>query len=476
MIPKLIHQIWIGPKPAPSKLMDTWKEKHPDFEYIRWSEKELNDRSMPLSCINRIQEIEEINGKADIIRWEILYHYGGVFLDADCFCLESLTDEIMNLKSFAVWENEQCRKGLVAPGAMGFPPKHPLVRACIEWIQQNPVSRKDTKQPAWVTVGPGLLTRMYQTNLYPDFTVLPSYYFLPVHYTGLYYNGHGRVYAHQEWGSSFQSYDKNMNNSVLSSRFMAPDANDMFANVSVLVSSYNTKAEYITQCLESVRQQTGHFSMELVWINDGSDETHTNIVKDALKRFEESTRFTTVVYVENDGNKGIGYSLNRGIELCSHEIIIKMDSDDIMVPNRIGKQLDFMKTNPNAKICGAQILMFRELNKGINKTAHSTIHWEDYKNRPIAWFMNHPTACYRKSAVLKVGNYKDNLRQEDGDDDLSHDFELELRMLKEFGTIHNLPDVLLHYRLHENQVTHNGGKKGKAFWDAVRRKIVEGVL
>ena len=87
MIPKLIHQIWIGPKPAPSKLMDTWKEKHPEFEYIRWSEKELNDRSMPLSCINRIQEIEEINGKADIIRWEILYHYGGVFLDADCFCL-----------------------------------------------------------------------------------------------------------------------------------------------------------------------------------------------------------------------------------------------------------------------------------------------------------------------------------------------------------------------------------------------------
>ena len=38
---------------------------------------------------------------------------------------------------------------------------------------------------AWVTVGPGLLTRMYQTNLYPDFTILPSYYFLPVHYTGL---------------------------------------------------------------------------------------------------------------------------------------------------------------------------------------------------------------------------------------------------------------------------------------------------
>lgn len=38
-IPRIIHQIWIGPKPAPTKFMDTWKDKHPDFEYIRWTEK-----------------------------------------------------------------------------------------------------------------------------------------------------------------------------------------------------------------------------------------------------------------------------------------------------------------------------------------------------------------------------------------------------------------------------------------------------
>jgi len=36
-IPKILHQIWIGPKPAPTNLMHSWKDKHPDFEYIYWT-------------------------------------------------------------------------------------------------------------------------------------------------------------------------------------------------------------------------------------------------------------------------------------------------------------------------------------------------------------------------------------------------------------------------------------------------------
>ena len=75
MIPKIIHQLWIGPKPAPTKFMDTWKDKNPDFEYIRWNEEEIKKRNLKLECVNRIDEMEEINGKADIIRWEILYEY-----------------------------------------------------------------------------------------------------------------------------------------------------------------------------------------------------------------------------------------------------------------------------------------------------------------------------------------------------------------------------------------------------------------
>ena len=50
MIPKIIHQLWIGTKPAPTNHMDTWKNMNPEFEYIRWSEEELMNRDMKIEC------------------------------------------------------------------------------------------------------------------------------------------------------------------------------------------------------------------------------------------------------------------------------------------------------------------------------------------------------------------------------------------------------------------------------------------
>ena len=44
-IPKIIHQLWIGPKPRPYKFMKTWEDKHPDYEYILWNEEEIKKRA-----------------------------------------------------------------------------------------------------------------------------------------------------------------------------------------------------------------------------------------------------------------------------------------------------------------------------------------------------------------------------------------------------------------------------------------------
>jgi len=49
-IPKIIHQLWIGDKPRPSKLMDTWRDKNPDFEYICWNEEEMQKRKFIFKC------------------------------------------------------------------------------------------------------------------------------------------------------------------------------------------------------------------------------------------------------------------------------------------------------------------------------------------------------------------------------------------------------------------------------------------
>ena len=466
-IPKIIHQLWIGRKPSPITLMNTWKDKHPDFEYIFWNEAEIKKRDFVFKCQDKIDDIEEINGKADIIRWEILYKYGGVFLDADSICIEPIDNELMNKKCFAGWEQEEVRPGLIATGTMGFPKRHPLVKGAIKWILNNEVSQKKTNMMAWKSVGPGLLTRMYNTGEFSDLHIFPSYTFLPIHLTGLEYTGHGKIYAFQAWGSTKQSYDT-MNNMVLPPQFTTPTKEQ---SVSILVSSYNTKTKYIKECLDSIKTQIGYYNIELVWINDGSEFLETTLLENLLDNFMKVTRFIKVVYHKNETNKGIGYTLNKGIHLCSNDLIIKMDSDDIMMSNRIHTQIEFMNNNPHIMICGSQIKCFKDsIDNVVSITSHPSITWENYKQQKTHWISNHPSLCYRKSAILQAGNYDINKSR------MTEDFEMTLRMLKIHGYLHNLSEPLLYYRLHENQVTHNGGEGGLEYWHNFRLKIIDELI
>lgn len=467
-IPKIIHQLWIGPRPAPTKFMNTWREAHEQhgFQYRFWTERELQNELDLRRHLRRINSIEEINGKADIFRWLILQKFGGIFVDADSICINRFDEHLLNgVDAFAGWEQEQIRQGLAATGTMGFTPYHPIVNTALEWIVRNPVSVRETRQRAWYTVGPGLLTRICEMYKFENIKIYPSYYFLPFHYSGIKYAGHEKVYAYQEWGSTKQNYE------VMNQVALPPELSDSYPreSCSVLISSYNTCERYMTDCLNSIRHQQGEFHMEIVWINDGSTPENTSIIKRLLDNFKTSSRFTTVKYIENDGNRGIGYSLHHGVKQCANEIIIKMDSDDIMVPDRIQKQLAFMKSHPNCVICGGQIAMFRndDIRNTVSHSRHPPISWNQYKSKPSEWFVNHPTLCYKKSAIIKSGNY------DPAEHSMIEDFHLELKMLKTFGTVYNIPDVVLHYRLHPNQVTHTAGDPK---WKKVRTDIIENMI
>jgi len=466
-IPKIIHQLWIGTKPAPITLMNSWKEKHPDFEYILWNETEIKKREFVFECQEKIDDIEEINGKADIMRWEILYKFGGVFLDADSICVEPIDDILLNKSCFAGWEQEEVRKGLIATGTMGFPQKHPLVKNAIDWILQNEVSQQKANMMAWQSVGPGLLTRMYNTNQFKDLHIFPSYTFLPIHLTGLEYRGHGKIYAYQAWGSTKQSYDT-MNELKLPNQFLRPPLEN---SISILIPSYNTKTIYIKECLESIKQQIGLYNIEVVWINDGSDSLQSKLLKGLLDNFIKTTRFTSLIYHKNETNMGLGYSLHLGNILCNNELIFRMDSDDIMIYNRIQKQIEFMIATPEAMICGCQVHCFKDSIKNITYTSnHQTMTLEKFKESPSHWFLNHPSICYRKTAILQIGNFDPEHKK------MVEDFHMALRMLKYYKIVYNLPEPLLFYRLHEEQLTNNGGIEGREYWHKVRMQLIEEIF
>jgi glycosyltransferase involved in cell wall biosynthesis len=221
--------------------------------------------------------------------------------------------------------------------------------------------------------------------------------------------------------------------------------------VSMLIPSYNTNNFYLVECVKSIKEQIGNFGLELVWIDDCSSLENTTFLINLLKTELEPLKNLKIVYQKTRLNRGISFCLHQGVFLCSNEIIFRMDSDDIMLNNRIQTQLEFMNTTPGCIMCGSNIICFNEENgikNEISKTTHKNkISWKEYKKNPTDWFLNHPTMCFKKTPVLAAGNYRKHFKVP------FEDLELELRVLKKYGVLFNLPECLLLYRQHINQTS-----------------------
>lgn len=467
-IPRIIHQIWIGPEPAPSTWLDSWRRVHADYEYILWTEDEIEAKFSKEELDEVIESSPSWAGRADILRWKILYRYGGIYSDADSVCIESVSDLIAAAEQrsknlIILRENEKVRgpgcfpqyediprhSPLYSNGFIAAVPNHPLIAAALESIP-----RAFPDLPPWRSTGPGLLTRLVVSQSQEAFNrimILPSYTFLPVHATGLTYHGHGKVYAHQLWGTTHGSY-KSQHGSLPIHLLPAPSSHGL----SLLICSHNTPAKFLKPCIDSILHQQGRFWIEVVWVDDGSDFLHSSILRRMLtENLEQNSRMITIKVITNASNLGVAASLRVGLEACSYRRVARMDSDDIMVLDRLSKQMAWMDDHPEAVMVGGQVMMFKDAGGAVAPTNHPLrIDRDEFSLRVIDkfWIMNHPTLMFRKSAVLEVGSYDPKF-------DGIEDYDLELRILKKFGTLYNMPDILVLYRLHEKQSSRNQTSK-----------------
>ena len=204
MIPKIIHQFWVGPKPPPHDLIETWKKAHPKWKHILWTDETLH-KHFPDGLHNQAHYdyMPELNGKCDIARWEILEKFGGFFLDADAVCTASLDHYLLQNDSFACYENELVRPNLIAAGYIGACKNNSLMKILVHELHAKPISSVwQGGKSAWKTVGPVFLTETVHKYRYTNITVYPSFYFIPKHYTGIEYTGPAKSYAKQLWGST----------------------------------------------------------------------------------------------------------------------------------------------------------------------------------------------------------------------------------------------------------------------------------
>lgn len=172
---------------------------HPTWEYRLWSENNLP----PLRNRDHFDRIKEYCGKADILRIELLYNYGGIYIDADCECLRPLDEDLRRHKFFVCYENEEERKGLISNTVFGSRRHHPVLRHVMKSIKEV---RHLNAQPVWTVVGPILLTYAVEAHMkdHSDIAILPTHAFLPTYHDGTRYEGNGKVYAEHHWYSTHE--------------------------------------------------------------------------------------------------------------------------------------------------------------------------------------------------------------------------------------------------------------------------------
>ena len=210
--------------------------------------------------------------------------------------------------------------------------------------------------------------------------------------------------------------------------------------ISVLLPVYNCEL-YIKEAVDSILNQT-HTNFELIIIDDCSTDATVSI----LKTYKDS-RINLIIKPKNSGYTD---SLNFGIEIAKGDYIARMDGDDISLPERFEKQVNFLENNLDVVLCGTSYRII-----GSGKIIHVPENHEDIQHALLEYSaFGHPTVMMRKSTLDKLP-FVYNVEKEPAED-----YELWVRLLFA-GKLHNLQEVLLEYRIHENQVSSFRSEKQK---------------
>jgi hypothetical protein len=238
-VPRIIHQFWEGSKQPPQMLMQKCRDMHPGWAHRVWNNAEIRRHfpSMqqaqdgPLArdgktgqLLNQDLYRGELNLLSDIMRYEVLMWYGGVYVDADMECVRPM-DSLLQQRGGGVMDQAQAFVflekdrdyvgGLIGSSVIGMHAFSPLSVALTSELQ-----RTDWSEPPWKSAGPLYLTKIirlfdaYKKGSYLEVKVLDSFYVFPYHHSDRRPPSHeqyrsliqkGSIMDHQ-WGTTFSSY------------------------------------------------------------------------------------------------------------------------------------------------------------------------------------------------------------------------------------------------------------------------------
>ena len=218
---------------------------------------------------------------------------------------------------------------------------------------------------------------------------------------------------------------------------------------SICTSIYkNDKPEFVKEALDSMLVNQRVKPNEIVLIQDGP--VSYELTKLLIEYKDKYGDLFNIIKEEKNG--GLGNALKLGVENAKYDIIARMDSDDICLPDRFEKQLAYLEEHPECDIVGGQMTEFiNEPENIVGRREVPLTNEEIYDFMKSRCALNHVTVMFRKEAVIRAGNYQDWFWNED--------YYLWVRMMMAKCQFANIPDVVVNVRSGADQYDRRGGKK-----------------
>jgi len=190
VIPKHIHQIWIGPKEPPCVWLDTWRVSfsslNPGWDYTLWTDEQVQKLQMENRELYDSEQMWQC--KADILRLEILWRYGGIYIDADMVSVKSRAiDELIERSKETGWsiayepDTKDKPISVLGNSVICCTPFHPLTMMLIKYLKATFVPLRGKLQVFQVT-GPVMYTKCLTAMSYtmlPQELLYPAFHFVP---------------------------------------------------------------------------------------------------------------------------------------------------------------------------------------------------------------------------------------------------------------------------------------------------------
>jgi glycosyltransferase involved in cell wall biosynthesis len=217
---------------------------------------------------------------------------------------------------------------------------------------------------------------------------------------------------------------------------------------SVLISVYEKEnPRYLDEALCSIWDQQTMKPGQIVLVKDGPLTEEL----DACINIWNQKLGDTLTIVGLPENVGLGAALNSGLQYCRYELVARMDSDDISLPDRFEKQTNILKDNPELVLLSGYINEFKNEPGDIRSIRKVPIsNYEIIKHLKWRNAFNHVTVIFKKSAVLSVGSYNTEMVS-------FEDYDLWIKLIQAEYKVSNIPEILVNVRIGNNMINRRYG-------------------